>query len=67
MFAPSFGVDTVDVERMRQQTLVLGDIYLAMDGLSRSQIAGGYLGYRERRTESGEKVYTGFKYPPETL
>lgn len=49
LWIPGFGIDAVDVQRMRSQTLALGDLYFALAARSRDEIVGGYADYwRER-------------------
>ena len=43
LYAPSFRESAIDYGRMRSQLLAVGDSVLALDGLSREQIAGDYL------------------------
>lgn len=50
LWAPSYGESAVDFERMRTQLLVAGDVILATGKVSRKDIAGPYLKYREQRT-----------------
>lgn len=49
LWAPYFGADALDFNRLRQQLLAAGDVLLNLDGLSREEIAGGYLKYRQQR------------------
>ncbi|KAJ5081100.1 hypothetical protein N7456_013338 [Penicillium angulare] len=63
LWAPNFGKDAVDINRLRKQTLALGDIYLAIDRVSRESIAGHYLHYRKLREEGFKTPH--FAYPPE--
>ncbi|KAJ3486201.1 hypothetical protein NLG97_g6664 [Lecanicillium saksenae] len=49
LWAPYFGADAIDFERLRMQLLAVGDVLLNVDMLSREEIAGGYLKYREQR------------------
>ena len=56
LWAPSFGQDAMDVSRFRAQTLALGDIYTAVEDVSKEEIAGGYLDYKRRR-DQGAPVY----------
>lgn len=49
LWAPSYGESAVDFERMRTQLLVAGDVILASNKVSRKDIAGPYLKYREQR------------------
>ena len=49
LWAPAFGEDAIDFDRMRDQTLAFGDIALQLDDVSRREIAGAYLTARQRR------------------
>ncbi|KAH7176414.1 hypothetical protein EDB81DRAFT_772590 [Dactylonectria macrodidyma] len=63
LWAPSFGGEAVDVVRLRQQTLALGDIYESLEGTRRQEIVRGYEGYRRKRSLPG-RSWT-FEEPPE--
>ncbi|KAL1892117.1 hypothetical protein Sste5346_007272 [Sporothrix stenoceras] len=47
--APSFGTEAVDVRRLRQQTLAIGDIFMAIDLLSKK----GYCGWLRKVARAG--------------
>lgn len=49
LWAPAFGEEAIDFERMRDQTLAFGDIALALDDVPRDEIAGDYPAAREAR------------------
>lgn len=49
LWAPSFGEEAIDVERMRDQVMAFGDVALALDDVPRDEIAGDYLAAREQR------------------
>jgi hypothetical protein len=49
LWAPGFGEDAIDFERMRDQALAFGDIAVALDDVPADEIAGGYVAARERR------------------
>ncbi|MEU0877286.1 hypothetical protein ABZ345_01705 [Lentzea sp. NPDC005914] len=49
LWAPSFGAEAVDHERMRRQVLAAGDALLALGPVPRDQIAGPYLDLRRAR------------------
>ncbi|QIX01080.1 hypothetical protein AMS68_006597 [Peltaster fructicola] len=49
LWAPSFGESAIDFDRLRQQTLAVAEVILAMDGLSKREIAGRYWDMREAR------------------
>lgn len=49
LWAPAFGRDAIDLKRLRDQTLALGDVCLALDGVPRDVILGGYREEREKR------------------
>ena len=51
LWAPSFGEEAVDVDRLRDQTLAFGDVLLALDDVDRDTIAGDYTDARRRRAE----------------
>lgn len=56
LWAPVFGIDAIDISRLRSQTLALGDVYLSIDYVSRDEIASGYIDYWKNRDE-GRDVY----------
>lgn len=64
LWAPSFGRSAVDVRKLRDQTMALGDVFFAVDGLSRGMLLGGYKGYRERLASGGRRQ-TWPSYPSE--
>lgn len=49
LWAPAFGEEAVDFDRMRRQTLAAGDAAIALSSVPREEIAGPYLGYRQAR------------------
>ena len=49
LWAPSYGESAVDFDRMRTQLMVAGDVLLASNKLTRTEIAGNYPKYREQR------------------
>jgi hypothetical protein len=49
LWAPSFGAEAVDHERMRRQVLAAGDAITALAPVARDQIAGPYLDLRRAR------------------
>jgi hypothetical protein len=49
LWAPGFGENAIDFDRMRDQTLAFGDIAIELDDLPREEIAGDYLAAREQR------------------
>ncbi|KAE8326801.1 hypothetical protein BDV39DRAFT_176657 [Aspergillus sergii] len=63
LWAPYFGKDAVDIDRLRRQALALGDIYPAIDHLPRESIAGHYLQYRRLREKGSPTAQ--FAYPSE--
>ncbi|MGW6376099.1 hypothetical protein ACWFRB_08540 [Rhodococcus sp. NPDC055112] len=63
LWAPSFGPEAIDFNRMYQQALVVGDTLLALDGLSREELAGAYPAERAARA-AGTPTCT-HKLPPE--
>lgn len=50
LWAPTFGEEAIDFERMRDQTLAFGDIAVELDDVPRDEIAGDYLAARVERT-----------------
>jgi hypothetical protein len=62
LFAPSFGEEAVDFERMRRQVLALGDVVRSLDGVPRTEIAGAYLAEREQRS-AGARACEPFRPP----
>ncbi|KAK7443148.1 hypothetical protein Landi51_09351 [Colletotrichum acutatum] len=63
LWAPSFGPDSIDVFRLRQQTLALGDVYVQLEKASREEIVSGYETCRKTRALSGSSYI--FEEPPE--
>lgn len=63
LWAPSFGCEAVDVFRLRQQTLALGDIYESLEDIPREDIIRGYENYRKKRYSKGSSWI--FEEPPE--
>lgn len=55
LWAPVFGEDAIDFERMRNQTLAVGDIAVELDDVPRIDIAGDYIKAREQR-DAGTKT-----------
>lgn len=56
LWAPYFGSAAVDVERLRAQTMAVGDLYMAVAQLSIQQIAADYIDYRKRRANGAKTV-----------
>ena len=63
LWAPSFGAEAVDFDRARQQALAAGDSILALQGVSREEIAGPFIGYRQQRAAGAPTCPHGL--PPE--
>lgn len=51
LWAPQFGEDAIDFDRMRIQTIAFGDIAVQLDDVSLEEIAGEYPEMRARRAE----------------
>jgi hypothetical protein len=51
LWAPAFGEDAIDFDRMRDQALAFGDVAVELDDVDRDEIAGGYLAAREQRAQ----------------
>jgi hypothetical protein len=49
LFNPAFGLEAIDKELLRDQTLVFADIVHNIETLPREALGGGYLAYREAR------------------
>ena len=49
LWAPSFGEDAIDFDRMRDQTLAFTDVAIQLDDVPQPEIAGGYIDAREQR------------------
>ena len=49
LWAPAFGADAIDFALLRRQALAAADVVLALDGMSREEIAGEYPAYRAAR------------------
>jgi hypothetical protein len=62
LFAPSFGEQAVDFERMRRQVLALGDVARTLDDVPRPEIAGSYIAEREERA-NGARSCEPFRPP----
>jgi hypothetical protein len=63
LWAPAFGEEAIDFERMRKQLLAVGDVILALDEVPREVIAEPYLRQRELRDEGCPTCPSEF--PPE--
>ncbi|WP_434443349.1 hypothetical protein [Lentzea sp. E54] len=63
LWAPSFGADAVDHERMRRQVLAAGDAITALAPVPREQIAGPYLDLRRARAAGAPTC--SHELPPE--
>jgi hypothetical protein len=55
LWAPAFGEDAIDFDRMRSQVLAFGDVAIALDDVPREEIAGDYLDARAQRA-AGKKT-----------
>ncbi len=51
LWAPAFGEDAIDFDRMRLQAMAFGDLAVSLDDMPRAEIAGEYPAERQRRTE----------------
>ncbi len=51
LWAPSFGEDALDYDRMRDQILAFGDVLVSLDDVDRDEIAGDYLAARQARAD----------------
>lgn len=51
LWAPGFGEDAIDFDRMRSQTMAFGDIAIALDDVALDEIAGEYPALREQRAD----------------
>jgi hypothetical protein len=49
LWAPAFGANAIDFSLLRRQALAAADVVLALDGMSREEIAGEYPAYRAAR------------------
>lgn len=49
LWAPSFGEDAIDVDRMRDQTIAFGDVAIQLDDAPLEEIAAGYVDARAAR------------------
>ncbi|MEK1942444.1 MAG: hypothetical protein AAAB16_18910 [Pseudomonas sp.] len=63
LWAPSFGEQAVDFERMRNQLMAVTDTTLELAGKPASEIAGDYTAERTRRAEGADTCT--FDNPPE--
>ncbi|MGW4214295.1 hypothetical protein ACWEIJ_40360 [Lentzea sp. NPDC004789] len=63
LWAPSFGAEAVDHERMRRQVLAAADAITALAPVPRDQIAGPYLDLR--RARAGGAPTCSHELPPE--
>lgn len=63
LWAPSFGEQAIDYNRMFAQTLAAGDSILALGTVPREQIAGPYLAYRQARAAGAPTC--SHELPPE--
>jgi hypothetical protein len=63
LWAPAFGAEAVDHERMRRQVLAAGDAITALGPVPREQIAGPYLDLRRSRAAGAPTC--SHELPPE--
>tara|TARA_R110002060_G_scaffold14221_3_gene19949 strand:- start:433 stop:684 length:252 start_codon:yes stop_codon:yes gene_type:complete len=49
LWAPSFGADSLDFERMRTQYMAIGDTILRFSMYSKAELAVNYTRYRQQR------------------
>ncbi|PVH89072.1 hypothetical protein DL98DRAFT_580622 [Cadophora sp. DSE1049] len=49
LWAPSFGADALDFERLRVQYMAIGDTVLRLSKYSKAELAGNYTLYRKQR------------------
>ncbi|MFS8099043.1 hypothetical protein LFM09_18120 [Lentzea alba] len=63
LWAPAFGAEAVDHERMRRQVLAAGDAVLALGPVAREDIAGPYLDLRRARASGAPTC--SHELPPE--
>lgn len=48
LWAPSFGRDAIDFERLREQQIAIGDVILGLSQYTKAELAGNYTEYRQR-------------------
>ncbi|TIA28191.1 hypothetical protein D6C78_10858 [Aureobasidium pullulans] len=56
LWAPSFGAEALDFERLRTEYLAIGDVILALSRYSKVELAGNYTTFRQRRASGNATV-----------
>lgn len=65
LWSPSWGAKAVDYARMRSQTLALGDLYFALQDVSREEIVQPYREYREEVSSGRKKQFVHYVPNPD--
>lgn len=58
LWAPSFGADALDYDRLRMQHIAIGDAVLMLSQYSKAELAGNYTVFREQRANGTAKTIT---------
>lgn len=56
LWAPAFGPEAIDYDRLRMQYLAIGDAILGLSQYSKAELAGNYTTFRRRRAEGAKTV-----------
>lgn len=56
LWAPRFGADALDYERLRMQHVAIGDAILGLSRFSKADLAGNYTVFRERRKNGAKTI-----------
>ncbi|KAM0543292.1 hypothetical protein ACHAPJ_012376 [Fusarium lateritium] len=51
LWAPGFGADAVDFDRLRVQQMAIGDMILRLSSYTKAELAGNYTTYRKERAK----------------
>jgi hypothetical protein len=62
LYNPAFGMEAVDGELMRRQTLVFADILHDVGSVPREVLGGGYLGERAARSAICASAFAGMGF-----
>jgi hypothetical protein len=61
LWAPSFGADAVDYERLRKQQMAIGDVVLNLFNYTKEELAGSYTKLRQERAAGATQGTLNFE------
>jgi hypothetical protein len=61
LWAPSFGADAVDYERLRKQQIAIGDIVLSLFNFTKEELAGNYTKLQQERAAGATQGTLNFE------